>query len=90
LGSSSAQRNGGDQANSLPSYEYFVRPVPNADIAAQDYNLSVSIYVEQEDNRVAVNITELNSEIERIVAREDVLRREIAAIVVEIEGGVSL
>jgi hypothetical protein len=32
-----------------------------------------------------VNITELNAEIERIVAREDVLRQEIAAIVAEIE-----
>ncbi|MDR1538136.1 MAG: type I restriction-modification system subunit M [Clostridiales bacterium] len=66
--------------------EYFVRPVPNDEIAAQDFNLSVSTYVEQEDKRVAVNITALNAEIERIVAREDVLRREIAAIVAEIEG----
>jgi type I restriction enzyme M protein len=67
--------------------EYFVRPVPNSEIATQDYNLSVSTYIEQEDKREVVNITALNAEIERIVAREDVLRREIAAIVAEIEGG---
>jgi type I restriction enzyme M protein len=67
--------------------EYFARLVPNGDIAAQEYNLSVSTYVEQEDKRETVNITLLNAEIERIVAREDILRREIAAIVAEIEGG---
>jgi type I restriction enzyme M protein len=61
--------------------------VLNSDIAKQDYNLSVSTYVEQEDKREVVNIKELNAEIERIVAREDVLRREIATIVREIEGG---
>jgi type I restriction enzyme M protein len=65
---------------------YFARLVPNGEIAEHDYNLSVSTYVEQEDKRVAVNITALNAEIERIVAREEVLRREIAEIIAEIEG----
>jgi type I restriction enzyme M protein len=66
--------------------QYFTKLVPNSKIAAQDYNISVSTYVEQEDKREAVDITALNAEIERIVARENVLRREIAAIVAEIEG----
>jgi len=66
--------------------QYFAKLVPNAKIAEQDYNLSVSTYVEQEDTREVVNITELNAEIERIVVREDVLRREISAIIAEIEG----
>jgi type I restriction enzyme M protein len=66
--------------------DYFARLVPNAEIAEQDYNLSVSGYVAAEDKREAVNITALNAEIDRIVAREDALRREIAAIVAEIEG----
>jgi type I restriction enzyme M protein len=66
--------------------EYFARLVPNADIAGHDYNLSVSTYVDQEDKREAVNITALNAEIERIVAREDVLRSEINTIIAEIEG----
>ena len=65
---------------------YKAKLVPNADVASQDYNLSVSSYVEQEDMREVVDITELNAEIERIVTRSDVLRREIAAIVAEIEG----
>ena len=67
--------------------DYFAKVVPNTDIAEQGYNLSVSSYVEQEDTREAINITELNAEIERIVSRGDVLRREIAAIIAEIEGG---
>ena len=67
--------------------DYFARLVPNAEIAGQEYNLSVSSYVVQEDTREVVDIRELNAEIERIVAREDVLRREIAAIIAEIEGG---
>ncbi len=66
--------------------DYFAQLVPNDKIAEQDYNLSVSTYVEQEDTREAVNITTLNTEIERLVAREDELRREIHAIIAEIEG----
>lgn len=66
--------------------EYTAKVVPNGDIAEQGYNLSVSTYVEQEDKREIVDITRLNAEIERIVAREDVLRREIDTIIAEIEG----
>lgn len=47
---------------------------------------SLSTYVEQEDTREVINITELNAEIKRIVAREQVLRDEIDKIVAEIEG----
>ncbi|MDD2214561.1 MAG: N-6 DNA methylase, partial [Oscillospiraceae bacterium] len=67
--------------------EYFSKVVPNAAIAAQDYNLSVSTYVEQEDTREKVDIVALNKEIEEIVAREQVLREEIAKIIAEIEVG---
>lgn len=66
--------------------DYFCRLVPNDEIAAQDYNLSVSTYVEQEDTREVINITELNAEIKRIVAREQLLRDEIDKIIAEIEG----
>jgi type I restriction enzyme M protein len=65
--------------------DYFARLVPNSEIAGQEYNLSVSGYVAQEDTREVVDIRELNAEIDRVVAREDVLRREIAAIIAEIE-----
>lgn len=69
---------------------YFTKLVPNEDVAAQNYNISVSSYVEREDTREAVDIAVLNAEIARIVAREDVLRREIDAIIAEIEGGAAL
>jgi type I restriction enzyme M protein len=68
--------------------DYVAKLVPNDDIVAQAYNLSVSTYVEQEDTREVINISELNADIEKIVAREDVLRKEIAVIIADIEGGV--
>jgi type I restriction enzyme M protein len=71
--------------SSRETTKHFTRLVPNSEITEQNYNLSVSAYVEQEDTRQTVNITELNDEIERIVVRGDVLRREIAAIIAEIE-----
>jgi len=72
--------------SSRETVEYFTRLVPNSEIAEKNHSLSVSTYIEQEDTREIVDITELNAEIERIVARGDVLRREINAIVTEIEG----
>ena len=41
--------------------------------------------MEQEDTREVVDIKVLNAEIEQIVAREQVLRDEIAKIIAEIE-----
>ena len=67
--------------------DYVSKLVPNSEIAAQDYNLSVSTYVEQEDTREVIDITELNKEISRIVEHEAVLRAEIDKIVAEIEVG---
>lgn len=58
------------------------------EITANDYNLSVSTYVEAEDTREKIDIVKLNAEIEEIVAREQVLRDEIAKIIAEIEVGV--
>ena len=55
------------------------------EIRGQEYNLSVSTYVEQEDTREVIDITALNAEIEKIVAREQVLREEIDKIIGEIE-----
>ena len=66
--------------------EYFSKLVRYEDIAAEGYNLSVSTYVEAEDTRPKIDIQKLNAEIEAIVAREETLRREIAAIIKEIEG----
>jgi len=57
------------------------------EIVENDYNLSVSSYVEAEDTREIVDIISLNAEIDRIVAHEDVLRAEISKIIAEIEAG---
>jgi len=56
------------------------------EITENDYNLSVSTYVEAEDTREAVDIEKLNAEIEEIVKREDALRKAIRQIIAEIEG----
>ena len=55
------------------------------EIEGNAYNLSVSTYVEAEDTREKINIVKLNAEIEEIVAREQILRDEIAKIIAEIE-----
>ena len=68
--------------------EYFSRSVPYKEIAENDYNLSVSTYVEAEDAREKIDIVKLNAEIEEIVAREQILREKIAKIIAEIEVGV--
>lgn len=62
------------------------RLVQNSEIAENDYNLSVSTYIEKEDTRQAIDIKALNKEIAEIVAREQVLRDEIDKIIAEIEG----
>lgn len=65
--------------------EYVAKLVPNKEIEENEYNLSVSTYVEKEDTREKIDIVELNKEIDEIVAREQVLRDEIAKIIAEIE-----
>ena len=56
------------------------------EVASNDYNLSVSTYVEAEDTREKIDIIKLNAEIAEIVTREQVLRDEIDKIIAEIEG----
>jgi type I restriction enzyme M protein len=66
--------------------EHFAQSIPVERIVTNDYNLSVSSYVEAKDNREVVDITKLNAELKITVARIDQLRKDIDAIVVEIEG----
>lgn len=66
--------------------DHFATIVGNEDIAANDYNIAVSSYVEAEDTREEVDITELNAEIARIVARQAELRTAIDEIVADLEG----
>lgn len=60
---------------------HFARLVENDKIAENDYNISVSSYVEQPDMREEVDIEALNMRIAEIVARQNVLRTAIDAIV---------
>lgn len=66
--------------------KHFSHRAEYGEIAGNDYNLSVSTYVEVEDTREKIDIGKLNAEIEEIVAREQVLRDEIAKIIEEIKG----
>lgn len=56
------------------------------EIKENDYNLSVSTYVEAEDTKEKIDIVKLNAEIKQIVAREQILRDEIDKIIAEIGG----
>ena len=65
--------------------EYVAKLISNKEIEENDYNLSVSTYVEKEDTREKIDIIELNKELDEIVARENILRDEIKKIISEIE-----
>lgn len=65
--------------------EHFSHLASYEEVSGNDYNLSVSTYVEAEDTREKIDIVKLNAEIKEIVAREQVLRDEIDKIIAEIE-----
>lgn len=66
--------------------EHFSHLASYDEIQENDYNLSVSTYVEAEDTREKINIVELNAQIAEIVKKEDELRKAIDEIIAEIEG----
>jgi type I restriction enzyme M protein len=66
--------------------QHFSHLATYEEVAGNNYNLSVSTYVEAEDTREKIDIVKLNAEINDIVAREQVLRDEIDKIISEIEG----
>lgn len=67
--------------------EYVSKSVDNDEIALENYNLSVSSYVQAKDTREVIDITELNANIKNLVANIDTLRCEIDKITAEIEAG---
>ena len=69
--------------------EYFCRMVTNNEVGNEDnnYNLTVSTYVEAKDTNPPIDIVKLNAEIAEIVEREQTLRAEIEKIIAEIEVG---
>ena len=74
-----------DEWASRGGKKHFSALVDNAVIAENGYNLSVSSYVEKEDTKEKVDIVKLNAEIEEIVKKEDRLRKEIDAIIKDLE-----
>ena len=71
--------------NKKEDVDYIAKSVDYKVIVENDYNLSVSSYIEVEDTRPKTDIKELNERIRRIVARENELRAEIDKIVAELE-----
>lgn len=65
--------------------EYFSRYVGREEIEDNDYNLSVSTYVEKEDIREIIDIKVLNQEIEETVRKIDSLRASINEIIKKLE-----
>lgn len=60
--------------------------VENEEIAQNDYNLSVSSYVQPKDTREKIDIKILNANIKEIVKNQQELRQQIDAIVADLEG----
>ena len=65
--------------------EYVAKTIDNSKIAVNDYNLSVSSYVETKDHREQFDIVELNIEVSKTVKKIDKLRADIDSIINEIE-----
>ena len=61
--------------------EHFTKLVQNGNIAENEYNISVSSYVESESTSEEINITALNEQITQIVKREEELRAELDKII---------
>jgi type I restriction enzyme M protein len=66
--------------------KHISRLVDIEEIQKNDYNLSVSAYIEPKDTKEKIDIKKLNAEIKKTVAKIDILRDEIDKIVAEIEG----
>jgi type I restriction enzyme M protein len=73
--------------DSKENVDHIAVSVPNDVIGNKenDYNLSVSSYVQAKDTREGTDITALNAELKTTVAKIDQLRSDIDAIVAEIE-----
>ncbi|SNS03611.1 type I restriction enzyme M protein [Methylobacillus rhizosphaerae] len=75
-----------DEYTNRETIDHFSAVIPTEKIAENNYNLSVTSWVEAEDTREAIDITELNARIAGIVARQAELRTQIDAIVANLEG----
>lgn len=65
--------------------DYYSKLASYQDVVNNEYNLSVSIYVAQEDKKEKIDIVKLNADIEKMVSHIDELRKSIKNIIKEIE-----
>ena len=72
--------------DSKANVDHFAKSVLSERVAANDYSLSVSSYVETKDTREVVDIGKINAELKTTVAKITQLRADIDAVVAEIEG----
>lgn len=61
--------------------------ITNEEIENNDYNLSVNTYLKNEKESISIDIKEHNNKIKEIVGRQSIIRKELDAIIAEIEGG---
>lgn len=71
--------------DSKEDVEWVAKSIEYDAIVENDYNLSVSSYVEAKDTREIIDINELNTEIKKTVSKIDTLRAEIEQIIEVIE-----
>ncbi len=64
--------------------QYLAKLVKNDDILANDANLSVSSYVEQEDTREVIDIEAVNASLQLLIAEGNELNKKIDEIVKEL------
>lgn len=74
-----------DMFDSKAEVAHVATTIDNAKIAENDYNLSVSSYVEAKDNREKIDIVKLNQQVAKTVIKIDQLRADIDNIIKEIE-----
>ncbi|MFA0725151.1 N-6 DNA methylase, partial [Vibrio sp. 10N.222.49.E5] len=63
-----------DVFDSKTDEDYVAKSVSFEKVAENDFNLSVSSYVEAEDTREVIDIKELNAELKTIAVKADKLR----------------
>ena len=65
--------------------QYLAKLVKNDDILENDCNLSVSSYVEQEDTREVINISEVNAKLKSLIAEGNELNQKIETIIKDLD-----
>lgn len=76
-----------DAFSARQDVEHFAQLIPNADVAGNGYNLTVSSYVVAEVTTEIIDITKLNARIAEIVERQRKLRDELDDTVADLEDG---